>query len=182
MLQRTRGPSALPLLCFHWWFPAKTVWSHNLLCLHWRFCQGKGYFQIPFHVACSVFLKVFRQLFLLEDFTSELMSESFLSSQWKRQAWLPHNFFLPSVYWEDKWKSGLSKTSSIGTFQNWFAPKPSVSPYHYISPLVLLLKLHRYTVHNEISLPCLLGTSWNRNKESTYTFFHLCGHLQTETL
>lgn len=78
----------------------------------------------------------------------------------------PTQLFLPSVYWENKWQSALSKTS----FQNGFAPKSPVSPYHDISPLVLLLKLHRYSICNEISLLCLLGTSWNRKRTLIHVF------------
>lgn len=85
----------------------------------------------------------------------------------------PTQLFFPSVYWENKWKSVLSKTSFTEAFQNQFAPKPSVSPCHDISPLVLILNVHRCSICNEISLTCLLGTSWNRNKKDTDTCFSL---------
>lgn len=85
--------------------------------------KGRVIFRFLLILCVLCFLKGFRQLFLLENFTSELISKSFLSSWWKRQAYLPHNFFSPSVYWENKWKSGLSKTSFTEAFQNQLASK-----------------------------------------------------------
>lgn len=139
MLQWTHALSPSPA-SFHWRFLAKMLWSHNLFCLHWGFCEDKSYFQIPSSIAHSVFLQGFRQLFLLGNFTSESMSKGFLGSWWESDI-SPTELFLPSVYWENKLKSRLSKTSFTKAFQIWFVPKSFLSPLHIISPLELPLKL-----------------------------------------
>lgn len=66
-------------------------------------------------ILCILFLKGFRQLFLLENFTSESMSKSLPSSWWKRQGHLPHNFFSQVCIGKINKNQGYKKTQPTFT-------------------------------------------------------------------
>lgn len=118
-------------------------------------------------ILCILFLKGFRQLFLLENFTSESMSKSLPSSWWKRQGHLPHNFFSQVCIGKINKNQGYKKTQP--TFTTIYSQTLCFTLSQY--QLVLLLKLNGYSTGNKMSLPCLLGASWNKNWKTLVHIF-----------
>jgi len=139
--------------------------KESALMIYSAFVEGfvKGsLFLDSFNITRSVFLKGFRQ-FLLENFTSESMSRSFLHSRWKTQWYLPCNFF-SQVH--------IGKTNENQSYHKQDSQPPCSHPLCFTHLDASWFCWWNQTVTAQAT-KAFLGTSWNRNKKGPNILFSL---------